>query len=95
MHFEKGAGSTQWTAVTVKNASRKYSKKRKGKKARKRVRAPLVTVSAQQALDRISLPATVRRQLSMLLTPGSSMVISDKGMSHETGKGTDFVVLTK
>ena len=95
MHFEKGAGSTQWTAVTVKNVSRKYRKKRRGRKARKRTAAPLVKVSAQQALDRISLPATVRRQLSMLLTPGSSMVISDKGMSHETGKGTDFVVLTK
>ncbi len=95
MYFEKGAGSTQWTAVTVKNAPRKYSKTRRGKKSRKRSSAALVTVSAQQALDRISLPAPVRRQLSMLLTPGSSMVISDKGMSHETGKGTDFVVLTK
>ncbi len=95
MHFEKGADSAQWTAVTVKNASRPFRKKRRGKKASKRSRTQLVTVSAQQALDRISLPATVRRQLSMLLTPGSSMVISDKGMSHETGKGTDFVVLTK
>ncbi len=95
MYFEKGAGSAQWTAVTVKNASRKYSKKRRGKKSRKRSSAALATVSAQQALDRISLPAPVRRQLSMLLTPGSSMVISDKGMSHETGKGTDFVVLTR
>ena len=95
MHFDKGAGSAQWTAVTVKNASRKYAKKRRGKKARKRSAAPIVTVSAQQALDRIKLPAAVRRQLSMLLTPGSSMVVSDKGMSHETGKGTDFVVLTR
>ncbi|MCP4936814.1 MAG: hypothetical protein GY927_22075, partial [bacterium] len=94
MHFEKGAGVAQWTAVTVKNATRRYGKKRRGKKARRRTVTPPVTVSAQQALDRISLPATVRHQLSMLLTPGSSMVITDKGMSRETGKGTDFVVLT-
>ncbi len=93
MHFEKGAGAAKWTAVTIKSATGRSA--RKGKKAGKRLKTTVVAVSAQQALDRITLPAPVRRQLSMLLTPGSSMVISDKGMSHETGKGTDFVVLTR
>ena len=30
-----------------------------------------------------------------LMTPGASLIISDLGMSHETGKGTDFIVLTR
>lgn len=95
MHFEDGATSTEWTALTVRDAKGKIKRKRKGKKRRKTKRVQMVSITAQQALDRINIPSAVRRQVAMLLTPGSSMVISDKGMSHETGKGTDFVVLTK
>jgi len=32
-------------------------------------------------------------RISELLTPGSSLIISDHGISRETGKDTDFVVL--
>jgi len=49
---------------------------------------------ALTALDRIILPDTVRRKLERALTPGSSMIISDEGLGPETGRGTDFVVLT-
>jgi hypothetical protein len=30
-----------------------------------------------------------------LLTPGSSLIISDHGISDETGIDTDFIVLTR
>jgi hypothetical protein len=36
---------------------------------------------------------TVER-ISELLTPASSLIISDNGFSHETGKDTDFIVVT-
>ena len=48
------------------------------------------------ALDRIEISAKVKSQVSRLLTPGSSVTISDNGLSIETGaKATDFIVLTK
>lgn len=50
--------------------------------------------NAVTALDRIKLPESVRRRLERALTPGSSIIISDSGLGRETGKGTDFVVLT-
>jgi len=43
-------------------------------------------------LDRITIPDEVRARIHELLTPGSSMVISDAGLGRETGKGTDFIV---
>ena len=29
------------------------------------------------------------------MSPGASLIISDKGLRRETGKGTDFIVLTR
>lgn len=43
-------------------------------------------------LSRIEIPAPIRLRISKLLTPGSSLVISDAGLGRETGKGTDFIV---
>ena len=48
--------------------------------------------SALAALDRLSLPDHIRRRISELLTPGSSLIVSDAGLGRETGKGTDFIV---
>ncbi len=48
-----------------------------------------------EALDRIKLPGEVLDELSELLGPGSSMIVSDRGITHETGVGTDFIVQTK
>ena len=49
---------------------------------------------ANAALDRIEIPQDVVEQISELLTPGSSLIISDYGISRETGKDTDFIVVT-
>ncbi len=96
MHFDKGATKVDWTALTIKNstAGRGKTRGRKGKKRAAKAEQ-VQEVTASEALDRVKIPDPVRKQLAALLTPGSSLVISDKGMSHETGKGTDFVVLTK
>ncbi len=52
-------------------------------------------LSATTALDRIEIPDYVRQRIGEMLSPGSSLIVSDQGISNETGKGTDFVVLTK
>jgi hypothetical protein len=44
------------------------------------------------ALDRVDVPADIRAYISDLLTPGSSLIISDAGLGRETGRGTDFIV---
>lgn len=51
--------------------------------------------TAEQALGRIDLPSEVRQRVETLLTPGSSLIVSDLGLGLETGaKGTDFIVVT-
>ena len=91
MHFSRGARNVEWTTLSLNNRARKKGKR--GKRGRNRTAN--AGISPKEVLDRLDLPANVRRQISLLLTPGSSMVVSDRGMSHETGKGTDFVVLTR
>jgi hypothetical protein len=56
---------------------------------------PLVMLpdKASDALDRIEIPREAIEQISQLLTPGSSLIISDYGISHETGNNTDFIVV--
>jgi hypothetical protein len=48
---------------------------------------------AKTALDRIVIPQDVSERIAGLASPRSSLIISDEGLSSETGKGTDFIVL--
>lgn len=50
-------------------------------------------VDAVTALDRVGISEVLRDRLERMLTPGSSMIVSDRGLGRETGRGTDFVVL--
>ena len=50
--------------------------------------------NASTALDRIEIPQDVVERVSELLSPGSSLTISDYGLSRETGNDTDFIVVT-
>jgi hypothetical protein len=50
--------------------------------------------TANAALDRIKIPQDAIQQISEVLTAGSSLVISDYGISSETGPYTEFIVLT-
>jgi peptidoglycan hydrolase-like protein with peptidoglycan-binding domain len=51
--------------------------------------------AALAALQRFQIPADVRTRLERMLTPHSSLAISDTGLGPETGKGTDFIVVTR
>ncbi len=51
--------------------------------------------SATEALDRVELPAEAVDRLAEMLSPGASLIISDKGLGPQTGKGTDFIVLSR
>ena len=50
---------------------------------------------AKTALDRIVIPQDTLDRIVGMASPRSSLIISDEGLSSETGNGTDFIVLFK
>jgi hypothetical protein len=49
--------------------------------------------AAKAALERIAIPEDARERVNELISPGSSLIVSDEAASKETGKATDFVVV--
>jgi lipoprotein-anchoring transpeptidase ErfK/SrfK len=90
-----------WIVVSLpseaKAEPRAESKPGKGKRAAaKPASAPVAaSASATEALDRIELPAEARDRLAEMLSPGAALIISDKGLGYQTGKGTEFIVLSR
>ncbi len=85
------------TASQVAPASKKGASKQQQKPQRvaKNVRGAVVTnesSNATDALDRVTIPQDAIDRISELLTPGSSLIISDEGLGRETGRYTEFIV---
>ncbi|WP_422375150.1 L,D-transpeptidase [Roseibium sp.] len=51
--------------------------------------------SSLDILDRIDMPEKVVLEVSKMLTPGTSLTITDRSFKRNTGLGTDFVVITR
>ena len=51
--------------------------------------------AAVEALDRIELPQEALDRIAPLVTPGAHLLIADQGLGGETGRDTDFIVVTK
>jgi lipoprotein-anchoring transpeptidase ErfK/SrfK len=82
----------RWNVVSMPGAgSARKSKSEKGKPVE--VAGPAST--AAQALDRVTIPPEALERISDMMSPGASLIISDKGLGSETGVGTDFIVLTR
>jgi hypothetical protein len=100
MEFPNESKAIRWTVVSMpEELPRTSADSIKGRKtpAKRTVEtAPPMpsTVEANAALDRIEIPQDVVERISELLTPGSSLIVSDYGISDETGKDTDFIVIT-
>lgn len=94
MHFEDGATEARWLGLTLKHRAKKSRRSRLAKKGAAKSMIPVNDATASEALDRIEIPDRIRTRISQMLKSGSSMVISDKGLGPETGKGTDFIALT-
>jgi hypothetical protein len=71
----------------------------RGEKLRKELVAPthelLPPGDPNAALERITISEDALGRINELMSPGASLIISDLGMSYETGRGTDFIVLTR
>ena len=57
------------------------------------VRPDRLPNGASAALDRVEIPRDEVGRISQLLTPGSSLILSDYELSTETGDDTDFIVV--
>jgi hypothetical protein len=97
MEFQNEGAAIRWTVVSIPDEFPRMSKE-----ARKQREAPAkqtaVSASlpdkANAALDRIEIPQDTVERISELLTPATSLIISDNGFSPETGNDTDFIVVT-
>ncbi len=100
MEFQDAGAAVRWTVVSMPEEFPRMS----GASANER-EAPAKQIiepalparlpdEANTALDRIEVPQDAAERISELLTPGSSLVISDDGFGQETGKDTDFIVVT-
>ncbi len=91
-------GGMRWNLVTVtdpiKGEHREPRRKKNAKGQPNPVVAAVPPTTAKEALDRIQMPKEAVDRIGELLVRGSSLVISDQGISHETGRGTEFIVLT-
>ena len=86
-----------WSVVSVPtNPSSKVDSKKSKKDKTAKAEAPVAVPASQQtaaaALDRITIPEEARDRIADVMKPGSSLIISDNGMSGETGEYTDFIV---
>jgi hypothetical protein len=99
MEFQNDGAAIRWTVVSIPEKSshsqRTPAKSQKGHE-KQTIKNVLPTPDkANAALNRIEIPQDAIERIAELLTSGSSLIISDYGISDETGNDTDFIVLTR
>jgi hypothetical protein len=87
----------RWSAVTMSKSAesgeaRSKTRRTRGEDGNATTSAADVGM-AKAALDRITIPQEAIDRISEVISPGSSLIVSDEPMSKETGAGTDFVVV--
>jgi L,D-transpeptidase catalytic domain len=92
--YQNDRASIRWTVVTLPE---EFSPTKRREAVMEQIIAAPPSVmlpdKANDALDRIEIPREAIEQISQLLMPGSSLIISDYGISYETGNDTDFIVV--
>jgi hypothetical protein len=96
-------GSTmRWQAISVPASGHSIANARKISRAARSEAEPPFQVasgpasSAAEALDRIELPQETVDRISQIVSPGTSLIVTDHGTNREMrAVGTDFIVLTR
>src|SRR3954471_7223721 len=96
MEFQSEGAAVRWTVVSIPDEFPRIEGATKEREAPVKQTALLAPSpdKANAVLNRIEIPQDTVERISKLLTPASSLIISDDGFSHETGKDTDFIVVT-
>ena len=108
MGMKPSGAALRWTVVSIPSDTRRAAERKiadnvhKGLGRRPRhdyadkpVAFATPVRSASAALDRIVMPQELIDRISEMITPGSSLIVSDNRLSDETGEYTDFIVLTR
>ncbi len=89
-----------WNAISIPASSAKPDTRTRLEKLKAKsqplVPEPVAAVrqTPEAALERVAMDDSVRQQVVDAMKPGSSVIITDHGISNETGQYTDFIVLT-
>lgn len=90
--LDTNTGQGKWFGMSLENRLPKTTKKRLGITAEGEPDRP---GALERTLSRITVPKDVRERLAGLLANGSSLSITDTESGLETGKGTDFITVTR
>jgi L,D-transpeptidase-like protein len=98
MERTDGGVGTRWSAVTLDDAHPRAGEVEPQGRARGRVGQVVEPASAdpdsaKAALDRIAIPRDALDRIAGMVSPRSSLIISDEEMSADTGKATEFMVV--
>ncbi len=89
----------RWNLMTIPTDPSAPVEQRESRRKWKEPSRPAVQIkspsTAAEALDRIQMPKDAVDRISELLIPGSSLLISDEGLGRETGRYTEFIVLSQ
>ncbi len=105
IELKDGSGAMRWNVATMPTAEQPAPaplRKRSRRGGLGDTAETLATsapalppTAALAALDRIEIRQETLDRIAELLTPGASLIISDQGLGPETGRGTDFIVVTR
>src|SRR5262245_44340142 len=100
MEIKDGGARIRWNAITMQAERLARPVDVRGTKRSRNVEPAAAhdgkpPSTAAEALERINFPPEAVERISELLTPGSSLVVSDHGLGRETGRYTEFIVLTQ
>jgi lipoprotein-anchoring transpeptidase ErfK/SrfK len=95
--LQNGGASFRWNVVSmsekISSNSGSLDKQPKASLQATGVRSGGLSGGATAALDRVEIPQDQVDRISQLLSPGSSLILSDYELSTETGDDTDFIVV--
>jgi L,D-transpeptidase catalytic domain len=102
LEFKNGGDVMRWQSVSIAASGQSVASSRKVSRASRNESEPPYPEasgppsSASEALDRIDLPPQAVERISQMLSPGTSLIVSDHGHNREMrAVGTDFIVLTR
>lgn len=95
LDYANGGAGLRWSAISLKTDPDERIQSGTARQADRHATGsmPPDAAPARTALGRIEIPHDVADRISEIISPGSSLIISDEGMSAETGADTDFVIL--
>ena len=101
-------GKASWNVMTIpsiharapsrhlrKGSARERAAAREIERQEQRAAELAGTPTPAEALAHFQLPPDAVTRISELLTPGSSLIVSDNALSDETGPDTGFIVSTR